>query len=73
MPKYYLSKLAEKDLTEIARYGDENGKQVVIGDKNGNPIDGYKSSGGYDCAAATYDQLELEAQPISRKTVFVPD
>ena len=24
MPKYYLSKLAEEDLTEIARYGDEN-------------------------------------------------
>jgi hypothetical protein len=52
---------------------DENGKQVIIGDKNGNPIDGYKSSGGYDCAAATYDQVELEAQPIRRKTVFTPD
>ncbi|GKS70584.1 hypothetical protein W03_25880 [Nitrosomonas sp. PY1] len=50
---------------------DENGQPVIIGDKTGNPLDGYVSSGGYDCAAESYDQMFLEPQPFSR-TNFTP-
>ncbi|MCB0284378.1 MAG: hypothetical protein H6936_18145 [Burkholderiales bacterium] len=52
---------------------DETGQPVIIGDKFGNPVDGYISSGGYDCAADTYDRLYLEPQPVGRRTIFSPD
>ncbi len=47
---------------------DENGQPVVIGDANGNPIDGYVSAGGYQSAADAYENSELEPKAVFRET-----
>ena len=47
---------------------DEDGQPVVIGDEQGNPIDGYLSAGGYQSAADAYEKPDLEPEPVFRET-----
>lgn len=45
---------------------DEHGNAVVVGDSNGNPIDGYTSAGGYHSAADAYDAGSLTPSVVRR-------
>jgi uncharacterized protein RhaS with RHS repeats len=45
---------------------DENGNPVVVGDANGNAVDGYVSAGGYHSAADAYDTGNLTPTTVRR-------